>query len=258
MVNFLKISGAGALLFIFGCNDAEFSSERDYPEAFGSDRIVDEDGMGSRPREIIEEDIELSLSSCDIKSAVKEKIFQLEFPAISRCPYGVNGNGRRGQYRNNITARRSQEFKIELPENTILCSISLEGETNSFNYDDAIDLVFEKYWLAGWHSPISNYGMTNENGLILWDWLRMRGKSYSSGADSQCAPGTECLFPRTQHTGKVRVNAPLEWFKNIPEDDLKKQDFSFYLVISGNDERNDCRHNGLELPAKVRYIQKNN
>lgn len=272
---FLFFPGAAAIaLYVFmSCSDTNFSGSTKGGKKAKKTSEVQED---SKPEEKSDEDLQkdknvkvadsvdvskkepLDIDTIDSAVAVrkacsqgntKTKIEKLEFPPTSECPFGIGDN--LSKKNSSIRARTEQSKKIELPEGSLLCDMSLEFHTKQIEYDDQMYIVFDRFFLAGSKLTPSMYQLEDE--LKVYSWKVLQNNEHP-GYSPECLGG-RCKMPEAEEDGGFDIEIPQSALDQIALKIKGSSSYDFRVITVGDDNDGDCQHSGLSFTVSIKYLK---
>lgn len=177
----------------------------------------------------------------------------LAFPADSnQCAWGTNGN--LPALNNWFQARREQVRPITLPAGAVLCGVEFTAASKYFLYDDSMYLLFNDVIVAGSHNVMP---FVQDGTIYRWDWARLRGQRHDryGKKPKYCIPGALCTIPASERVGSlaIQVSPDLAYF--LSGQAIAQGRLEITTVVTGDREFTDCKHNGLNINAVVRWKQ---
>lgn len=190
---------------------------------------------------------------CDSTSPKLTKNLTIDFPRVNNCPWKVNGNfGRRQKH---FQARLRVDKSLGL-ENVQVCGIKFTFHTGKINYDDHFFFLFNNAVLAASYNPAVRH-LPQQSGIYSWNWDNVRGLNSPRDYLPYCvsSPPNTCSWPKTEHTGTIRMSISPETFsKIINMDPLASPKFS--MITTGDNDNGDCYQSGMSFDVEVNYVER--
>ena len=183
---------------------------------------------------------------CDSGQTILQEIV---FEPIRNCPYNAEGNSSPATHK--FQARFEQQQDISLPDGGTFCSFSFQSKETNFKYDDAVSLVVNDRLMMGTHG-IENYLQKDENSLPIWDWEKVVDQKWDGPYALTYCHG-DCQLARSDRRMPVELKLTTSQGALLQEEIESKGKIDFKVVISGDNESDDCQHSGLTLQTLVKY-----
>lgn len=153
------------------------------------------------------------------------KVITVSYPQTSdSCKWEQNGNlSKKDAF---FRARREEVFKLELPEDALICGASFDFNPQPFRYDDFFSFNFNESVIASGYD-FSSYLSKGVLGLLKYDWTKIRGINMIFPEDFPdsplpgvyCAgiPGavSNCNFPPHDTEGSISLQLDDEYIQAI-------------------------------------------
>lgn len=186
--------------------------------------------------------------ACSPNSPSKVTLSQsIRFPSsTTACAWGKNGNLAASD--GGIKARRSQLVRITIPSGAILCAdSSLEFRRNNFVFGDAFFFLLNGRVLASSHGFINN--LTRSGGYYVYSWENVL-LSQQSGL--YCPAGVCSLEGDSDEPRSIHFSPNIAFLRSAMGAG-KNGVNNFYLVMMGDNDPTDCRHNGVVGSLDITY-----
>jgi hypothetical protein len=178
----------------------------------------------------------------------------LKFPPSAECAFNQDGNlDRKNEF---IQAQAVQTVKIPVPANIVLCSIEIKSSVDSLRYDDFLVFTMDKYVLVGSNGNMMNH-LQKDGNLFIWDFEKVKGQP--ADLDDTLPPyciGAACDVPGHDQTGPFNVDFQSAEISELANRQIGKNEFSFSLITTGDDNDGDCEHTEFDLSLTLRYSSK--
>lgn len=176
---------------------------------------------------------------------------RLYFPeTTTACAWGVNGNV--SPVDALMTARHEQSADVWVPDGMLLCSLELEGMTESIRFDDHLLLTLNNLLLLSslqMDAILPMYGS-----YYMYDWDTCVGNHHSNmPPEVFCAHGASiCELPPSQSEGVVRLEFTESGQRELLETARSLSDeYVVGLTMTGDNDSSDCQHSGFEIQART-------
>jgi hypothetical protein len=192
-------------------------------------------------------------SPCDTEPMlVSEQILTFPSPrqTLGACPWNIDDNLR--EISGVMAARHEVEQSIEPPDGAVLCSASFHVPSTSMYYDDFVYLLFNDVVILAPSDWSAN--LITEDGLLIYDWVRIRG---TPGGSSTWCPGaaSTCVLPGTEQNGSVEVELDQATQDALFARAADQGRYAVTVAATGDDDSDrDCDHSTLDLEVTYEYV----
>ncbi len=201
---------------------------------------------------------ELQLNqSCDKPVQLLSMVQKFSFLGPkTTCSFGVAPNLERKN--NFVQAREVFSRILKLPDNSEICSISLESPPDAkIRYDDFILFTIDDFVLFSSNKELVAK-LNQVNAFYLWDFSKVvempivdfKSPAYCVGAAERCK------FPLTETDGPVTFKLNYAEIAGIAKAIQGKASVPFNLIATGDDNDVDCFYTDLDLSITLNYIKK--
>ena len=185
----------------------------------------------------------------DMRTQVLE--FQNPLNLLGQCPWNVGDN--LGRTAGVMAARHEVIKSLEPPPNAILCSVRFGVPQTGMYYDDIMYILFNDVVIL---SPSPWNSMLEEvDGLLLYDWIRIRGRR--GGSPPAYCPGTNstCELPDTQQNGSITLKLDEPTQLLLFDRAANSGTYDVTVAATGDDNRSrDCSHSDFNLEVTYEYV----
>ncbi len=175
--------------------------------------------------------------------------------SFEECEWNANGNIQPGS--SLVAARREQRLLLEeIPDVTRLCSITVQGQGESFYYDDEFILGLNRVALLSSRNFFQAFHTEGQLPIYTWESIvGSLGHDFAEGPT--CLDGTlTCQLPNTQTEGDFGLEFTPELNRLLMAHVHETGELEFFTITTGdNDEDSDCRHTDLPLQVKYTYFE---
>lgn len=204
------------------------------------------------------------LDACE-SSDPEEISIQVLFPAQrDTCPWGEGDN--QDAEGGVFTARVEQTQALELPENAVICDMTLDfsglvpGEIQVMAYDDHFFYTFNDVVLAASYGPAVD-SFAESDGMPTYAWDALVGEDYhlESDFDAYClgdgSGDSTCDIPDTEVEGPISLSYSDELVSQLSLLAVEDQRYDFGFVTTGdNDPETDCMHEAFAFTIEIPYL----
>lgn len=182
------------------------------------------------------------------------KLDKLDFAARKSCDFGENGNlEKKDRY---VQARSVESQVIDLPENALICDMSIQSRSSKLHYDDFIFFTLNEQVLIASNEKLLN-SLPQIQEQYYWNWDQIRGsKIRDFEAESYCISDAQCTIPPHDEVGRFDLELSTESmiFSQIAAKAFDKGAAEFKLITTGDDNNKDCMHSDFELDLQLKYV----
>lgn len=179
----------------------------------------------------------------------------VNFPSRSGCSFGKNGNlSAKSSY---FRARETQSRSVAI--NGYVCSMDLESSSSSFEYDDDFFMTLGGYVIISGQAEYVGYLNTDPvySDLRIWDFAEVRGKNRTGSDAKYCLNGSSCQVAITDSIKEpLSIKLSTKSISSLAARIHDKDSLDFEVIISGDNNSDDCEHSGLDLNVEVVYVEK--
>lgn len=193
---------------------------------------------------------------CSINSTHKQTAnFTFAFASLEAgtCNWGRSGNLAAGA--GGARARREQVVGFTLPSNAVICDAAVNFRDTDIVFRDTILLSLNNRVMASSHRNLPLGLNRDSNGYYIYDWSRVAGRAVGTGP--HCADADSvCTIAALAAAGHSSVTfRPSVAFISAALSVVTNGQHQMRLTTTGDDDANDCRHNGLSGTASITYDQ---
>ncbi|MDD9950977.1 MAG: hypothetical protein OXT67_05365 [Zetaproteobacteria bacterium] len=179
-------------------------------------------------------------------SSLKAVDLKVSFPATQDCKFGQDGNGPRVEAHHQ--AQKVQEEVLNLPERSTLCDLAVESLSVVTRFDDDLVLTLGDYVLVTTDTGLK---YQDAEGLMKWDFARLRGKGWGDKVASCVLPAEQCVFPTHDKPGAVQLRFMAGALAGVVAKSDFKTQIPMKLITLGDNDDGDCEHEGLNLKVRA-------
>ncbi len=183
--------------------------------------------------------------------------FTIAFPATEGCAWGEDGNDDATQ--GETSARTEQEVELRLPDNAVVCGLSLDFE--EFERREDPEVFFDDHFLFTLNDVVlaADYGdMVDEfgevNGLPRYDWDDLLGFETEEEPDTFCLgedDGSDCELPDPGEEGEYSLSFVGDTVDALIASAIEDERFEFGFIVTGDDNPGDCTHRGFQVTLEA-------
>jgi len=171
-----------------------------------------------------------------------------------------------------LMARETTSQAIDLPQNAIICGISLASENSNFRYDDFLTISLNQYALMISNDLLMQCDegadpatclMKDEFDVWTWDFDRIKGRPFGFNGERYCfgyqegaENSGECEFPGHDQAGAVKFSLGTDAVSKLSVKLKDQANFTLSLTATGDNDNEDCWHKALSLDVGVDYVVK--
>jgi hypothetical protein len=193
-------------------------------------------------------------NKCLDPNKIKSKSVQVIFPDAGKtCKWHKGENlGKRNGYNQ---ALRRQIANLNLPNNAKICDVDFNFPEQKFLFDDIFYLTLNDVVLAS--NGLFSLSQAPD-GNQEFDWNTAKGmkfpRNFNKLTDQNYCFGEtsgkgKCQWPLTEKQGKIILDFDSDIIRKISS---SKNEIE--MIVSGDNDRSDCRHSGLNFNVKVDYV----
>jgi hypothetical protein len=196
--------------------------------------------------------------TCERPVQLLNSIVKLNFPATTKfCSFGQAPN--LTPLNNFVQARELSAGMLKLPDNSEICSITIESPADTMlKYDDFIVLTLDDFVVFA-SNKLLVAKLAQVNSFYKWDFAKVVGSPIDDfmGAPYCIGASDRCIFPGTDKVGPVLLKLNFSEISGITKTLQGKTAVPINIVATGDDNvEKDCFHTALNLTISMSYIKK--
>lgn len=179
------------------------------------------------------------------------------------CPFSVADND--APNNGTVTARREEEVVLPLPDDAVLCGISLDFSpdgtpaADGLRYDDAFFLTFSDVVLVASDGALVA-GLPRDGVVPIYDWQAVRGAPLAfSDVEPWCVGAAEglsdCVVPQPETGGRMAVDFAQSLVNELSYQSLDRTPLRFGMVTMGDNDESDCTHDTLTFEVSTQWLR---
>ncbi len=171
--------------------------------------------------------------------------------SVGPCPWGAGDNL---EMTSAVMAARIEVTRsLDVPVSAVLCSMSLRVPETNMYYDDWMYMLFDDVVVLSppnWSSLLEQ----TDDGLLIYDWMRIRG--HNGGSPAYCpGAGSTCELPDTQHDGSIQLELDSDTQRLLFDRAATLGTYTVTVAATGdNDPEIDCDHSDFNLEVTYEYV----
>lgn len=159
-----------------------------------------------------------------------------------------------------IRARHEEMISLNLEETETICDLAIKSDAQSISFDDSLLLTFNDVVL------MSSYDYTPEfasqDGLFTYSWPHLVN-AYNPGPfddnTTYClgsgeGDGAHCEVPETQSLGTFALTLPKDRSHQLSALAKTQNKAELALIVTGDDNSDDCQRSALNLQVEISYV----
>lgn len=173
-----------------------------------------------------------------------------------------------------VRARNSKEMNLDLPDNAVICSLSLVSLNKRISYDDALVVALDDRVIMSsqgqWISPTDEEAdefdgspglrqvfASDDFGLPVWDWESLKDAALQPHPRPFCLKGNDerdrCRLPKSGARSSAYLRLTGETAHKFNLVRRLGSPHRLTVVSTGDADGGDCQHGGLVFEVRIDY-----
>ncbi len=201
-----------------------------------------------------DEECERPTAACDYlphQTSTQTLRFSSPLSTVGECPWGVGDN--LPMANGGMNARIEVTQSLTPPPHAVVCSLSFHVPQTSMYYDDFMYVLFDDVVVlspSDWSSWLDKI-----DDLIIYDWLRVRGRNGGSPPAYCPGPGSTCALPDTETNGSISLQLGADAQRRLLDRAVTLGEYDVTVVATGDDNPDqDCDHSDFDFIVTYEYV----